>query len=398
MAGHLFIINGDLTKLACDAILIPTDVRFHINKPWRQLLRGRQMPRSWGDAAVIPLESVAKEPRIWLGNVGQVGSESDFTVFEPIVSEFVEKSVDTLQRRESADRIYPWPKFRIAVNVIGSGHGGGSDKKGHLVQGLVTALDRVAAAHDVDIVLVAFGDKPYAAAQRARRQVVSGKDLPETWSFDKEASPNLESCARRLAAAAIDSQLVLFIGAGVSVGAGLPTWANLLNKIARDGGVDPGIIKLLGDKDYRDQATLLERWLRADERGLKSRVSAELKTAQRYSLQHGLLASLPSKEAVTTNFDKLFEAASESGERELAILPTNPSDADGRWLLKLHGSVDDHEHIVLTRSDFLTSTSIRCATRFGPGLTAYAPHALCRVLTAGRGLPRAHARGARSPR
>ena len=25
MSGHVFVINGDLTKLACDAILVPTD-------------------------------------------------------------------------------------------------------------------------------------------------------------------------------------------------------------------------------------------------------------------------------------------------------------------------------------------------------------------------------------
>jgi hypothetical protein len=353
VTGHLFIVNGDLTKIACDAILIPTDVRFKINAPWLKLLDGREIPQSWNDAAVIPLASVPKEPQIWLGNVGQVGNDSGFTVFESIVNEFVEKSSAALELRESTDQIYPWPKPRLGVNVIGSGHGGGSNKKGHLVQGLVIALDRVTRAHDVDIVLVTFGEKAYAAAQRARRQIVADKDLSETWTFDKEANPQLESCARRLASAAIGSQLVLFIGAGVSVGAGLPAWADLLNKIARDGGVEPEIVKLLSNKDYRDQATLLGRWLDSEDGGLKTNVVAELTKAQRYSLQHGLLASLPSKEAVTTNFDKLFEAALESGERELAVLPTNPVDTDGRWLLKLHGSVDHADHIVLTRSDFL---------------------------------------------
>src|SRR6185369_6635859 len=97
-----------------------------------------------------------------------------------------------------------------------------------------------------------------------------------------EANPHLESCARRLANAAIDSQLVLFIGAGVSVGAGLPTWAELLHKVALAGGIEPEIIDLLKDKDYRDQATLLERWLDSEGCGLKKSVSSQLATAQRY--------------------------------------------------------------------------------------------------------------------
>lgn len=50
MTGHLFI-SGDLTQLACDAILVPTDATFHITKHWRKLLRGNELPESWGGAA-----------------------------------------------------------------------------------------------------------------------------------------------------------------------------------------------------------------------------------------------------------------------------------------------------------------------------------------------------------
>jgi hypothetical protein len=355
VTGHLFIINGDLTKIACDAILIPTDAAFHITASWRKLLRGKTIPKSWDNANVVQLDSSAKEPHIWLGNAGQIGGDSDFTVFEPIINEFVEKSIAALRRRRDDDRIYTWPKCRLAVNVIGSGHGGGRNKKGELVHGLLLALDRIARNHDVDMILVAFGDKQYAACQRARRQVISARPLSETWLFNEQSNPHLQSCAQRLADAAIDSQLVLFIGAGVSAGAGLPTWADLLRKVALDGGVEPAIVELLKDKDYRDQATLLERWLGTGISGLKKKkVASELGTAQKYSLLHGLLASLPSEEAVTTNFDQLFESAATTGDRELAVLPTDPSNTDGRWLLKLHGSVNDHDHLILTRSDFLS--------------------------------------------
>lgn len=354
MSGHLFIINGDLTKLACDAILIPTDEVFRIENPWVEVLGGWKRPTSWGDSTVIALDPVPGEPQIWLGNIGQIGDESDFAVFEPVLTEFVEKAAGALQAVASEDRIYAAPKLRLAVNVIGSGRGGASRKKGELVHGLVLALERVARAHDVDIILVAFGEKPYAAAQRARRQIVSARPLSETWQFDSGANPHLESCARRIADAAIDSKLVLFIGAGVSVGAGLPAWGDLLRAVAIAGGIEPDIVNLLEDKDFRDQAALLERWLGCGDDGLKRRVADELGHASRYSVQHGLLASLPSKEAVTTNFDRLYEEAANTGGRALAILPESPSAADGRWLLKLHGSIDATDRLILTRSDFLS--------------------------------------------
>ena len=66
-----------------------------------------------------------------------------------------------------------------------------------------------------------------------------------------------------------------------------------------------------------------------------------------------MLASLPSNEAVTTNFDGLFESARTTDGRRLAILPENAVDAEGRWLLKLHGTVTRPDEMVLTRSDYL---------------------------------------------
>ena len=36
--GHLFVAHGDLTKLACDAILIPCDSAGNVNAVWREVL------------------------------------------------------------------------------------------------------------------------------------------------------------------------------------------------------------------------------------------------------------------------------------------------------------------------------------------------------------------------
>ncbi|MDZ4264306.1 MAG: hypothetical protein U1D00_01130, partial [Mycobacterium sp.] len=36
--GHLFVTRGDLTKLACDGILIPCDSAGHVNPVWTDML------------------------------------------------------------------------------------------------------------------------------------------------------------------------------------------------------------------------------------------------------------------------------------------------------------------------------------------------------------------------
>ena len=351
VGGHLFIINGDLTKVACDALLVPTDNNFRVEAPWRALVRGHKIPEKWGSKRVIALPASDKEPQVWLGNVGQLGDGSDFSVFAPTVESFVVQAADKL-RSAKHKRIYDWPKPRLALNVVGSGLGGGSAKKGNLIRGLIEKLTTLADEIDVDIILVTYGPKPYAAAQRARRRYVQKES--RTWRFHPKANPDLIREAHRLAEEAIERHLVLFIGAGVSAGAGVPAWKELLEVLAAETEFDDETRAQLAEKDLRDQATLIESELAR--RGIRMRkmVSAALREYRRYSLTHGLLASLPSKEAVTTNFDNLFETAYKSRGRRLAVLPDNPRKTDGHWLLKLHGSVERPDEIILTRSDYLS--------------------------------------------
>lgn len=36
MTGHLFVIHGDMTKLACDGVLIPCDDNGNITRVWER--------------------------------------------------------------------------------------------------------------------------------------------------------------------------------------------------------------------------------------------------------------------------------------------------------------------------------------------------------------------------
>lgn len=366
-SGHLFIVRGDLAKIACDSVLVPTDENFKVEHYWSGLVTSGSLHDSagcpkldWGQQSVIALPdqmrvatSDGRYVQIWLGNVGVPGNTSGFNVFGPKIREFIVRA-KAFYDTGTHKRIHEWAKPRFALPVVGSREGGGHLRRGDLHKELVRTLRELAAEHEVDIVLVTFSEKAYAAAQRARRAVLGGDDIAEVWRLgesDKDTA-KLVAKARALAKAALDESLVLFLGSGVSVGAGLPAWADLLDLAAVEAGIDKKSRKVLAGRDARDYATLLERRLNNRKRDFRTRISRMLE-ADRHSLQHGLLASLPSKEAVTTNFDTLFELAAEAGGRELAVLPSDPADTGGRWLLKMHGSIGESEKIVLTRSDFL---------------------------------------------
>ena len=57
-------------------------------------------------------------------------------------------------------------------------------------------------------------------------------------------------------------------------------------------------------------------------------------SAKRHSPQHALLAGLPFKGCVTTNFDELFELAVRGAGAEMAVLPTDVGRVTDRWCLK----------------------------------------------------------------
>jgi hypothetical protein len=364
MGGHLFIIDGDLTKLACDAILIPTDEFFSITKHWTSFLnrtgRWREVDElidlGWGQSNMLPLPPKNRRPRIWLGNIGESGDTADFGVFAPKVQEFIATALAEHQRQGDVERISNWSKPRLALPVIGTGHGGGAKRKGDLILGLVEKLADLARDPklDADIVLVTFGEKDYAAAQRARRKLLRNnpeESIQTHWQFDDQPTGSkLIAKAKSLATTAIDSHLVLFLGAGVSAGAGLPNWPDLLRDIAKGANFAPG--ERFAKLDYRDQATILKRQLELQNRNLGKTVAESL-ARPHYSLAHGLLASLPSREAVTTNYDTLFEEAWSTARQKVAVLPNQPAHPNGRWLLKLHGCLTRPEKIVITRADYL---------------------------------------------
>jgi lipoprotein-anchoring transpeptidase ErfK/SrfK len=74
-AGHVFLTHGDLTTLACDALLVPTDAQRAVDEPWRGAMRGEApaAPRNWHDNAVraqLGVPRTESDPATWLVNVG----------------------------------------------------------------------------------------------------------------------------------------------------------------------------------------------------------------------------------------------------------------------------------------------------------------------------------------
>jgi len=143
----------------------------------------------------------------------------------------------------------------------------------------------------------------------------------------------------------------VFVGAGVSMAAGYPSWADLLEEIGEELGVK--------SRDTYDLAALAQ-W-HIGETGNATRVRNVIK--QEIGRDRPLpetvqiLARLPVKHIWTTNYDRLIERAfsavsrpldAVSGAKNLSLKAT-PGAAR---LYKMHGSVDRPDEIIISTDDY----------------------------------------------
>lgn len=143
---------------------------------------------------------------------------------------------------------------------------------------------------------------------------------------------------------------VLFVGAGMSQGAGLPDWKTLVRPLAEELKCPPDLDPTKIAQYYQNKHGLSGRNL------LVQHVKRALtKPGLAPTRNHALLAQLPVQVIFTTNFDDLLE-------RALAGKPVHRIVLDkgiGYWnedeavqLVKMHGSLDDEETLVITADDY----------------------------------------------
>jgi hypothetical protein len=344
----VFVVRGDLTTLACDAWLLPTDRRLRVRDVWHPgipaglLDRDRLSvtpPDGWGGDRPIsfPLPDTS-QPAIWATDVGEGRGDTPLDWFRDALAAFVDGAAAT---------VAPGRRSRplLAVPVVGAGAAGGGEVAGALVRELADELAEAVQRTGADVVLVTHDEAAFAAVQAARRPTPPG-------------DPHTE--LHRLAALARRGQLALFIGGGASMGAGLPSWRELIERLADEAGLPHDQRVAFRALDVLDQARIVQHRL-ADRGTELGALVADLLDTDHTSLVHVLLANLPVTEIVTTNFDRLFELASEGAGTALTVLPYQRSAPSERWLLKLHGSIERPEEIVLTREDFLRFRERRAA-------------------------------------
>ena len=150
-----------------------------------------------------------------------------------------------------------------------------------------------------------------------------------------------------------DDKLVVFAGAGVSMGepAYLPSFKRLAKTIAKGTG------KTLHCGDPIDDflGKLQDEGVKVHERAAEALTRENLKAAELHRNLLRLYSDTEQVRIVTTNFDLLFEQAADDlfgSVPEVSRAPALPLGRQFKGIVHIHGTISRHDEMVITDADF----------------------------------------------
>lgn len=354
--GAVLVVHGDITMLTAHAVAYSTDWSLseggQLTRAFETQfpgfadryadLRAAHEPRSLapGDAFWIPLEE--GHPRGVVVTVAAAGSRARAERAKLATEGALRCGRDSL---ENAGVKKPW---LIALPCFLAGDGGARHDRVTVAEPQIeAALAFVERESDIDVAFVAFTEANYQVWLEARRRVRARNGT----------KPDGDEPDEQLVAAVARGECVVFAGSGLSLGSGLPGWSALIDQLADDLGVPPS-----DRRDDLDYLLDLAQWYRNEglEPPIEERVARTFTVAAsgaRPTVAQYLLASLPARYYVTTNYDDLFETALR-GVRRYALRVCTEGDVartgspDGCYVVKFHGCAVAKSDVVLSRDDY----------------------------------------------
>lgn len=150
--------------------------------------------------------------------------------------------------------------------------------------------------------------------------------------------------------------VILFVGAGVSMNIGLPSWRTLIDKIAEDLGYDPEIYQTFGNSEALAEYYKLKTGSIGPLRSWMDRNWHTDNIDISKSKVHEYIAKAKFPIIYTTNYDRWIENALSNYEipytKIVSVSDLTKIDSNSIQVIKFHGDFDDDSSIVLGETSY----------------------------------------------
>lgn len=319
--GHVYVIHCGVDGLACDTVL-----------------HNLGNTDKLGEIVLDESESGLSLTRVYRANFLKAKKPEDEMV---IHSNYLDIAAEFYTGKQSAHKR---AKPLIGLKLMDIFEADSSVRRD-----LMKKCYNIVMKYNVDVALCVSMLSIYKTTLKIRYNLCPFIDGP-FWMINESQMKEIDKLIHSLRA----GRLNVFMGAGISMPSGAPSWGNLLKELAVVAGYSKEEREYLARLDFLDQPTIFEEDMGAD---FKKGIAEIILRTSRFTPVHALIRTLQCP-CVTTNYDRLYEQAGESVGEIIRQLPWDmheikETDSKRTSLLKLHGCVDHTDAIILSRKDYM---------------------------------------------
>lgn len=169
------------------------------------------------------------------------------------------------------------------------------------------------------------------------------------------------SAFRDIRKARDNNKLVIFVGAGISKNSNLPSWKELIEEFAEEIQYDQYILNKDNYRFSTDEFLKIPQYAYdRDSKKYKEILKRVLMVPAKSNSLNKIIIKLLPNHIVTTNYDKLLENTDDLNNFLYKVVSSDKDllvSQGEHYIIKMHGSVDDLENIVLKEDDYLNYTN-----------------------------------------
>lgn len=151
-----------------------------------------------------------------------------------------------------------------------------------------------------------------------------------------------------------NDKLIVFVGSGISINSGYPAWSDIIKEMSKSIGIDDSN-KDVFENNVNQNMLKIPQILYLQDKQTYNDIIKENFPDKNPNILHEKIFQLNPKHIITTNYDKLIESTISPNSNFYETITCDREllkATKKHYIIKMHGTIDDLDSIVLKEEDF----------------------------------------------